>query len=588
VEELTKTILESEFLREEVDRFTLIGLLSDVSIPATLQDTLMARLDRLPRVRELAQLGAVLGREFAYEMLRALAEVEEPHLKDGLDQLVDAELLYQRGRAPRAKYIFKHALIQDAAYGSLLKRTRQQYHGQVARLLEERFPETVEAHPELVAHHHAKASNAERAVHYWRRAGERARAQSANLEAIAYFTKGIEELQELPDEEERARQELSLQVSLGHANIVAKGHGAPDAETAYARALELCEQLEDAPELATTLFGLWRFCVVVRPLDETNNVAMRLHRIAKEKQQTELHVISYYARGRTALCMGDLAEARACLGEGIARYRPEQRSEAIYRAGQDPGVACRAYLGMTEWLLGYPEQAQNRIGESIKLADGLDDAFSLAYALCFPGAIVAEVCGDDTGAILKRGLQIATERSFALWVAFAEVHQKSNAFHDLRSEAALQDLADSVAAIPRMGVHLNTPYFATHLARGYQQAGRTDDGLRILDEACASMDARGEYWWRAEVLRLRGELLVTLSTEHDREAKICFERALEVSQEQEAKSLELRAATSLSRLWRNMGEQEKGRKLLGDCLSWFTEGSGTADHKEAKQLLDRL
>src|SRR5690606_9996844 len=241
--ELTKAVLESDILAEENNRFTLTGPLSTVSIPATLQESLMARLDRLPRVRELAQLGAVLGREFAYEMLQALVDVEEPSLRDGLDQLVDAELLYQRGRAPRAKYIFKHALIQDAAYGSLLKRTRQHYHQQVASLLETRFPETVEAHPELVAHHYTEAGDAEHASAYWRRAGERARAQSANLEAIAYFERAVKILRELPDDEQRAQKELGLQISLGHANIVATGHGAAGAESAYTRALALCEQL---------------------------------------------------------------------------------------------------------------------------------------------------------------------------------------------------------------------------------------------------------------------------------------------------------------------------------------------------------
>lgn len=588
VEELTKTILESEFLCEEDDRFTLVGSLSDVSIPATLQETLMARLDRLPRVRELAQLGAVLGREFAYEMLQALVEIEEPSLKDGLGQLVDAELLYQRGRAPRAKYIFKHALIQDAAYGSLLKRTRQKYHRQVAQLLEERFSETVKAHPELVAHHHDEAGNVERAVHYWCCAGERARAQSANLEAIAYFTKGIVSLQKLPDNEARAQRELELQVSLGHANIVARGHGAPGAEAAYARALELCGKLEDAPELATTLFGLWRFYVVTRPLDVTNDVAKQIHRIAQDKRHTELHVISNYALGYTALCKGDLAGARAYLGEGIARYHPEQRSEAIYKTAQDPGVACRAYLGMTEWLLGYPEQARKRIAESIELAETLGDSFSLAYALCFPGTIVTEVCGGDATAIVERGVQLATEGNFALWAAFAQVHQKSQAFQDSGAQKDLQDLADSVAAIPRMGVHINAPYYATCLAREFQQAGRAEDGLRILEEAGESMEARGEYWWQAEVFRLKGELLLALSDKNGSEAKTSFEQALGVSQRQAAKSLELRAATSLSRLLGNTGKKKQARTLLSNCLSWFAEGTGTADHKDARQLLDKL
>jgi predicted ATPase/class 3 adenylate cyclase len=585
VEELTRTILRSDYLREETDRFALVRSLAHVSIPATLQDTLMARLDRLPRVRELAQLGAVLGREFAYEMLRALVEIEEPSLKDGLEQLVDAELLYQRGRAPRASYVFKHALIQDAAYGSLLKRTRQQYHRQVAALFEERFPDTVEQHPELVAHHHAEAGNFEKSAEYWLRAGELARAQSANLEAIAYFGKGVDSLRELPESERRARQELALQVPLGHANIVAKGHGAAGAQIAYARALELCERLGDAPELAATLFGLWRFYVVANPLDEAMAVAMRLHRIAEEKRQTELFVVACYARGYTALCKGDLAEARSSLADGVARYDREQRRETIYRIAQDPGVACRAYLAMTEWLLGYPDRAENSVAQSIELAEELEDPFSLAFALCFPGAIVTDARGGDAGPIVERGLEIARLRNFALWAAFAEVHRRSERFRALRSEPALRELAESVAAIPQMGVLINSPYFATHLARACLEMQKGGDGLAALEAVEPSMRKRGEYWWQAEVLRLKGELLLSRSASDDGEAERCFEQAREVARRQQAKSLELRAVTSLCRLWRRQGRQQRAISLLEECLSGLEEGAATADHKAARDLL---
>lgn len=588
VEELTKAILGSDILAEENNRFTLTGPLSTVSIPATLQESLMARLDRLPRVRELAQLGAVLGREFAYEMLQALVDVEEPSLRDGLDQLVDAELLYQRGRAPRAKYIFKHALIQDAAYGSLLKRTRQHYHQQVASLLETRFPETVEAHPELVAHHYTEAGDAEHASAYWRRAGERARAQSANLEAIAYFEKAVKILRELPDDEQRAQKELGLQISLGHANIVATGHGAAGAESAYTRALALCEQLGDVAELAPSLFGLWRFFVAARSLDEANDLALRLRQLAEGKQAIELEVIARYALGYTNLCRGELADARTNLSEGIARYLPEQRGAQIYRAAQDPGVACRAYLGMVEWLLGYPEHAQACIRESVKLAEELSDTFSLAYALCFPGAIVAEMSGGGTDAGLEQGVRIATEKGFALWVAFAKVQQTNLRFRDQQSPMALDELRDSVVAIPKIGVHINTPYFMTLLASAYWRAGRAEEALKVLDEARASGDSRGEHWWLAEIHRLRGEILLLSADADPDEAEACLQTALAVARHQEARSLELRAAMSLARLWRRQGKTDEARALLAPIYDWFTEGFDTPDLKDAKDLLDEL
>ncbi len=588
VEELTKTILESDYIREEAARYTLSGSLSEIAIPATLQDTLMARLDRLPRVRELAQLGAVLGREFAYEMLQALAEVEEPSLLDGLDQLVDAELLYRRGRAPRAKYIFKHALIQDAAYESLLKRTRQRHHQQVAALMEERFPETVGAQPELVAHHYTEAGNSERAVHYWRRAGERARTQGANLEAIAYLTKGIELVHELPDSEERTHQEVSLQLSLGHATIVAKGHGAAGAEAAYTRALALCERLGDVPERVPTLYGLWKSYVVTRPLGEINDVAMQLRRIAEEKQVTEIHVIAHYALGYAALCMGNLSGARSNFEEGIAQYLPSQRSAETYRAAQDPGVACRGYLAMTDWLLGFPERALSRSRESVELAEELGDRFSLAYAFCFPGAIVSETCGGDTNTIVERGLEVATAGGFSLWIAFGKVQRARLRYRDQASESVLDELRQSVVAIPQMGVHTITSYYTSLFARACQEAGRAEEGLKALDDAQAGIEARGECWWEAEIQRLRGDILLSQSAENAGDAETCFEQALNISRKQEAKSLELRAAMSLARLRQQQGKGNDARESLRDCYAWFTEGFDTADLCEAKALLNEL
>ena len=588
VEELTKTILESEFLHEQEDRYTLTGKLSEISIPATLQDSLMARLDRLPTLREVAQMGSVLGREFAYEMLRAVVGLEEPQLQSSLEQLVADELLYQRGRLPRSKYIFKHALIQDAAYQSLLKRTRQQCHKRVAQLLEEQFGEIVDIHPELLAHHYAEGADPEHAVDYWRIAGERARAQSANLEAIAYFGKGVEALQELPDDEERDRQELSLQISLGHANIVAKGHGSAEAATAYARALALCKKLGDVSDLAPTLFGLWRSYVVARPLDETDEVAARLRRIADEKQDTELHVIANYTLGYTALCMGDPKGARGYLENGISDYLPTQRSAAAYRAAQDPGVACRSYLAMTEWLLGFPDRARSLVKESVALAEELDDRFSLAYALCFPGAIVSQICAGDAGAQFDRGLEVATEGGFALWIAFGNVHRTSMANEESPSESAMHDLRESVDAIPRIGVHINTPYFMTLLACAYHQAEQFEQARKILDDAQQSIDARGERWWEAEVRRLRGENMLAGSPDDADDAEACFEQALEISRSQEARSLELRAATSLARLWQRRNRHDDARRLLGDCYASFNEGFDTADLRDAKQLLESL
>jgi class 3 adenylate cyclase/predicted ATPase len=585
VEELTKTILESDFLRETGDRYVLTGAISELSIPATLQDSLMARLDRLPTLREVAQMGAVLGREFAYEMLRAVVGLDEPQLQSGLEQLVADELLYQRGRVPRSKYIFKHALIQDAAYQSLLKRTRQECHRRVAQLLEEQFPETVESHPDLVAHHYTEGAEPERAIEYWRRAGERARELSANLEAIAYFSRGIDVLEHLPDDENRSQLELALQLSLGHANIVAKGHGSVGAETAYRRAMELSEKLDDVSDLVPALFGIWRSYVVGRTLDETDDVAGQLRQIAEQKQATELHVVANYTSGFTSLCMGRPGDARGQLEKSIALYEPNQGSSNIYQAAQHPSVACRGYLAIAEWLLGRPDRARSLANEAAAFAEENDDRFSLAYALCYIGPIVFNECDDDPEPLLDRGVEIATKDGYNLWILYGHALQAGIECRKNNSDAARATLGERIDAIMDNGVYLNTPYMMSLLAGSYQRAGRIAQALQTLDDAQQSIDARGERWWEAEVHRLRGEILLSRSAEDARDAEGCFQQALELARAQGALSLELRAAASLTRF----GQREDGGdtgKLLKDCYARFSEGFDTADLRAAKHLLD--
>lgn len=588
VEELTKTILESEFLREEQDRYALTGKLSEISIPATLQDSLMARLDRLPSLREVAQMGAVLGREFAYEMLRAVVTLDDPQLQTGLEQLVADELLYQRGRLPRSKYIFKHALIQDAAYQSLLKRTRQQCHKRVAQLLEEQFHETVENHPELAAHHYTEGDEPARATAYWQKAGERARAQSANLEAIAYFNRGLETLEKLPDNDQRARQELSLQLSLGHANIIARGHGSIAAEKAYTRAQALTEQLGDDSDLVPALFGLWRSYIVGRTLEEGHNVVMQLRRIAAQKDETELHVVANYTAGFTALCMGKLDDARDSLEKSIELYVPSHGSSNMYRAAQHPAVACRGYLGIAQWLLGFPDKARHLAAESAALAEELDDRFSLAYVLCYTGALVSELSADGNNSLVSRGLEIATQDGYNLWVVYGGVQKARLDFEQEPSESTLAALRDSIDAVLNIGVHLNTPYFMTLLAGAYARAGRFAQGMQVLDDAQQSMESRGEHWCEAEIHRLRGEALLSRSADNAPDAEGCFQQALEISRSQSAKSLELRAATSLARLWLRQSKLDESRTLLADCYAWFSEGFDTRDLQNAKAILESL
>jgi class 3 adenylate cyclase/predicted ATPase len=590
VEELTKTILESDFLHEEAKRYTLSGTLSAVAIPATLQDSLMARLDRVPTMREVAQVGAVLGREFAYEILSAIVGLEEPQLNSGLGQLVENELLYQRGRPPRSKYIFKHALIQDAAYQSLLKRTRQHYHLQVGQLLEARFPETVEAHPELLAHHYTEAGAAKEAIIAWHKAGELAKSRGANQEAVVHLSNGLFVANDLPDDQQRARYELKLQVSLGGVYLQMKAHSAPEVEVAFARARELCEQIGDAPELVPTLFGLWRHDIVqMAEIEKPKEVAARLLRHAKNETDPVSHVVAHYAAGFTSIVMAEYSAAGDHLREGMRRYAPDDRDTAeVYRFGQDPGVACCCYLAMTDWVLGYPDRARERVRDGLALAERLDDSFSLAYALVFASWV--DQLQDNREGILenaKEAIRLATEKGFPYWLSIGKVMEGWGEAAGNPVHATVLSLRDRVENHRALGTNLFMPNFLALLGDAALRAGQTDACGAALDEAETFLERTGERWWNTEIHRLQGELLVARDSDGAK-AESRFQKALALARERDAKSFELRAAMSLARLWQRRGERNEGRELLAPMYDWFSEGFDTSDLKNAKALLEHL
>ncbi len=589
VEELAKSVLTSSLLVERADRYELAGSLDEVAIPATLQDSLMSRLDRLPTVRDLVQIGAVIGREFAYEMLHALAGVDEKALRDGLGQLVSEELIYQRGRPPRSRYVFKHALIQDAAYQSLLKRTRQLYHRRVAEMLLERFPDAVSANPESLARHYTEAGDVERAVVYWLKAGARARDQSAIKEAVAHLELGLSLLQELPEGERRARSELAFQVALGSAIVQAKSHTAEAAGAAFARARELCEQLGETSELLPTLLGLWRFRVARSSLEDAADVAGQLLRLAEQGDRVVWHVVARYAAGFTALCRGELLEARAHLAEADARYAPSQRTVEAYRAAQDPGVASRMYLALSEWLLGKPDRALSWMRKCIALADDTRDLFNQSFSRAF-GALILELCGEDAESrrLAGEGVEFATGPGFTMWLAFGRVGGDWIAFKEAPSHALLERLTQSVATVTSLGVTAFIPCFLTRVALAHRQLGELEQGLAVLERAQHLVEEKGERWWEAEIHRLRGEFLLAAGPDRAGEAQSCLESALALAREGKARSLELRAAMSLAGVWHARGETGEAATVLSAVYEQFTEGFDTADLKQARALLATL
>jgi predicted ATPase len=589
VEELTKMVLESGLLQERDERYELTGPLHPLAIPATLHDSLMARLDRLAAVKALAQLGATLGREFSYALLRAVAPWDEGILHRGLHQLVAAEFLYQRGMPPQATYTFKHALIQDVAYQSLLRSTRQQYHQRIAQALEAQFPETVATQPELVAQHYTAAGCHEQAILYWLQAGQHASDRSAHVEAISHLTTGIELLKTLPETREHTQQALTLHLALGAALQLAKGMAAPEVEQAYTQARALCQQVGETPELVPVLFGLWRYYLVRPQLRTTRELGETLLRLAQHADDPALAVVAHYALGVTWLCLGALPAARLHLEEAIARYTPDQRCAPVFRMGHDPGVACRVHAARTLWLLGYPEQALARLHEALTLAHELSHPFSLAWARCM-AAIVSQYRRDvpATYEHAEATVMLSTEQGFPLYAAYGTSLRGWALAMQGQGEEEMAQVRQGIAAVRATGAALFVPYFNALLADVAAHLGHTADGLQALAEAHTLVEQQEERWWEAEVHRLRGALLLRHPGTPQAEAEAWLQRALDVARRQQAKALELRAAMSLARLWQQRGKRAEAYDLLTPIYGWFTEGFDTADLKQAKVLLETL
>jgi predicted ATPase len=589
VEELTKMVLESGLLQEREERYELTGPLPPLAIPATLHDSLMARLDRLATVKGLAQLGATLGREFTYELLQAVSPWDEGTLQQGLRQLVEAELVYQRGAPPQATYTFKHALIQDAAYQSLLRSTRQQYHQRIAQVLVERFPDTVETQPELLAHHYTEAGLKEQAVVYWQRAGQHASDRSAHLEAISHLTTGIELLKSLPETPEHTQQALTLYTALGAALVMAKGQGAPEVEHAYSQAHALCQQVGEPPELVQVLFGLRRFYTGRLQLHTAREIDETLLRLAQRADDPALTVMAHSSLGNTQLFLGALPAARLHLEEAIARSTPDQRRALVFPIGQDPGIRCRISAALLLWVLGYPEQALTRLHEALALAHERAHPHTLASTRCW-AAYVYQFCWDVPAVHeqAEAAVALAIEQGFPFWVAAGTILRGWALAMQGQGEAGMAEVCQGIAAYRATGAALLVPYYCTLLADVAAHLGHPDDGLQALVEAHTLMEQQEERYWEAEVCRLRGVALLRQPGTPPAEAETWLQRALDVARRQEAKSLELRAAMSLSRLWQQQGKQAEAHELLAPVYGWFTEGFDTADLQEAKALLDAL
>jgi predicted ATPase len=589
VEELTKSLLESGQLKGVDGHYELVGSLSTFAIPATLHDSLMARLDRLVTAKAVAQYAAVIGRQFSYELLQAVSQLDASTLQRELGRLVQAEIVYQRGVPPQAYYFFKHVLIRDSAYESLLKSTRQHYHQRIAQVLESQFPETVEGQPELLAHHYTEAGLTEKAVHYWYQAGQSAIQRSAHVEAISHLRTGLELLQTLPETPQRHQREVAMLIALGASLLVTKGFGAPEVEQTYICAQHLCEHQEDPHQLFLVLRGLWIYYNVRAAYQTAQALGEQLLILAQQSQDSAMLVAAHRALGATLLFRGAPADAHTHLARGIVLYDPQQYRAHAFFQGEDAGVICRIYAAWTLWFLGYADQGRTQIDEAVTLAQQLANPFSLSFALgC---AANFHQFRREVQAVQDRAeatIRLTTEQGFPHWRAVGAMLRGWTLVQQGQVKEGITQIDQGLIALGATGAETARPYYLALLAEAYGMQGEPEEGLALLTEALTQADTTGEHWYQSELCRLQGELLLQGSSGNSTEAESCFHHALEIARTQQAKSFELRAATSLARLWHQQGKRDEARQVLGDVYSWFTEGFDTLDLKDAKALLDEL
>jgi class 3 adenylate cyclase/predicted ATPase len=587
VEELTKSVLESGLLRAEGDRYLIDRALPPFAIPASLNDSLMARLDRLGSVRLVAQIGAAIGREFPYILVRAVSRLPEDELRDALARLVASELVFQRGMPPEAVYAFKHALVQDAAHGSLLRSTRQNLHSQIARALETHFPNLLEARPEVFAQHYAEAGLVEKSAVYWGKAGHRSASRSAVAEAAAQFQKALNQLALLPDNYERQRQELELRSALGAVLMLVKGFAAPEPGDAYTRARELWEQLGCPSEFHQVPYGQSRYYLNRGELDLAQHSAEVLLNLSRERNDAGGLVLGNHSLGRTMLVAGRFALSRLHFEEAFAAYDPICHRPLVNQAGVHPQVMSQGELGIVLFCLGFPEQALVCTKAAIAEARSLAHPPSLAVSSA-SGTILFSLVGDDAALVQAADeiAAVATEHGFSLWSAWGTIYLGWLKVKTGGAPKGIPYLRNGLAAYQASGADTWMPHFLSLLARACEIAGQAEEGLALLNDALQIAERTGERWFTAELYRHKGQLV--LRQGNSDAAEKLYSKALSTALEQEAKLWELRAAVSLARLWAGQGRRTEAYDLLAPVYRWFTEGFDTPDLKEAKRLLGEL
>jgi class 3 adenylate cyclase/predicted ATPase len=565
------------------------------AIPPTLQQSLMARLDRLGAAREVAQIGSVIGRDFSYSLLRALAAMKDGALQAALERLAEADILLVQGLPPESEYRFKHALIQDAAYENLLKSRRQVLHRAVAEILHEQVAAGA-AEPEPLAHHYTRAGMKEAAIEWWGKAGQRSLERSALVEAVEQFTRALKLIADLPSTPALRHEEIKLQVALVTPLMHIKGFSAPEPKAAADKARLLIERAETLGEpqedpllLFSALYGAWVAKLVSFDGDDCRDLAAHFLALAEKDGTTVPVMVGHRLMGTSLLCAGDIVQSRLHLDRAIALYNPKKHRSLATRFGQDVRTAALIYRSWAFWILGFPQAAFTDAEHARNDAREIGQATTLMAALSLT-SLAHMFLGNYTAAQAQSDevIPLANEKGAALWKSWGMMNQGCVLALTGKVEEALQTITAGIIAWRSTGATTWLPPYLSYLAKAYADLGRFEEARRTITEAMTVIEATQERWCEAEVQRTAGEIALMLPQPNPVKAKAFFEQALTIARHQRAKSWELRAAMSMARLWQDQGKPQQAREILGPIYGWFTEGFDTLDLKEAKALLDKL
>jgi class 3 adenylate cyclase/predicted ATPase len=595
VEEMTKAVLDAEGA-SEVQLATTPQPGSIGAVPASLQASLMSRLDRLGSAKELAQVGAAIGREFPHILLAALVQKSAAELDSELDRLITAGLLFREGSPPHATYQFKHALVQDAAYSTLLREPRRALHERIARVLESQFSEVAEGQPELLARHYTKADLAEKSARLWGKAGLRSQERSALVEAAEQLGQALAQITTLPSTPDLRREQIVLQIALLNTLMHVKGYGAPETKAAVAQVealIERAERLGEAPYdtslLLSALFGQWIVNFICFNGDAARELAARFLALGEKEGMTVPLMVGHRTMGSTLALIGDLVEARAHYDEALALYRPGAHRRLMTRFGQDIRVTCLGFRSMDLWLLGYPDAALKDAERALKEARQIGHAATLMFTLNFP-IIINTYCGniDAANEHIEELVALAEEKGAPFRKAEGVLRRGYVLTLTKQAEKAVEMVTSGIHLWRSAGSTIFTPEQEFMLAIAHADTGQFDNAWRCIDKAMTTMRTTKERWCEAETHRIAGEIALKSPQRDIAKAQAHFERSLTLARAQQAKSWELRAAMSLARLLSDQGDAQAARDLLTPIYDWFTEGFDSSDLRKAKALLAKL